>query len=218
MPCFWIFVWIFSDPREGYLGVITSCRCYWVMCSCLCFWFCGWIFRLLATQGNATRGQLPLTAHRCYWVICSCLCFWFCGWIFSDPRKGYLGAIASCWCNCNMIPALRRRLIFVIIFSTIYLYRPQRAWHSYNEPGMIVMKNRSLVIGCNLKIGHCHLDHFLKRKAKKSLTIYRLKRNSLIGNKTEGSDALRGLSPFSIQGFVLGPGIDTCGKFVPGDV
>ena len=48
-------------------------------------------------------------------------------WTFSDPRKGYQGAIASCWCNCNMIPALRRRLIFVIIFSTIYLYRSQRA-------------------------------------------------------------------------------------------
>ena len=125
------------------------------------------------------------------WVMCLDLCFWICVWIFSDPRKGYLGAIASCWCNCNMIPALRRRLIFVIIFSTIYLYRSQGAWHSCNEPGMIVMKNRSLVIGCNLKIGHCHLDHSLKRKAKKSLTIYRLKRNSLIGNKTEGSDALR---------------------------
>ena len=168
------------------------------MCSCLCFWFCGWIFRLLATQGNATRGQLPLTAHRCYWVICSCLCFWFCGRIFSDPRKGYLGAIASCWCNCNMIPALRRRLIFVIIFSTIYLYRSQRAWHSYNEPGMIVMKNRSLGMGCNGRLVIV-TSIILWRGKQKSHSQYSVwNGNSLIGNKAEGSDALQGLSLFSI--------------------
>ena len=132
------------------------------------------------------------------WVMCLDLCFWICVWIFSDPRKGYLGAIASCWCNCNMIPALRRRLIFVIIFSTIYLYRSQRAWHSYNEPGMIVMKNRSLGMGCNGRLVIV-TSIILWRGKQKSHSQYSVwNGNSLIGNKAEGSDALQGLSLFSI--------------------
>ena len=90
--CFWICVWIFSDPTKGHLGAIASRRCYWVMCSCLCFWFCVLSFRLLVTQGKASRGQTPHAGVIALFGLCAHACvFGFVFGVLATQGKVTLG-------------------------------------------------------------------------------------------------------------------------------